>query len=86
MSLLALVAQVATAATYIVVNSNDSGAGSLRQAITDANADGSGTIEVSAPLNLTPSSPCLPLPGPRRSPTLARPWLPGSRSTLAAAT
>ncbi|AMO37053.1 autotransporter outer membrane beta-barrel domain-containing protein [Thauera humireducens] len=63
LGLLALVAQAATAATYTVVNDNDSGAGSLRQAITDANADAGSTIELSGSLDLTPSSPLPTLTG-----------------------
>ena len=41
----------ASAATFTVVNTNDSGAGSLRQAITDANAGGAGphTIAFNVP-------------------------------------
>jgi IPT/TIG domain/S-layer homology domain len=40
--LLPLAASSLTAATYTVTNTNDSGAGSLRQAITDANGGGAG--------------------------------------------
>ena len=40
--LLGLLARLATAATFTVVNTNDSGTGSLRQAMTDANAGGAG--------------------------------------------
>src|SRR3954451_9983592 len=42
-----LLAATASAATYTVTNTNDSGAGSLRQAITDANNAGSGTVAFS---------------------------------------
>src|SRR3954469_19667272 len=38
-----LLATAASAATYTVTNTNDSGAGSLRQAITDATNAGSGS-------------------------------------------
>jgi len=46
-----LVSPAASAATFTVVNTNDSGAGSLRQAITDANAGGAGphTIAFNVP-------------------------------------
>lgn len=44
--MIGLLAQTANAATYTVVNTNDSGAGSLRQAIADANvAAGADTID-----------------------------------------
>jgi hypothetical protein len=44
------VRQIARAATYVVTNTNDSGAGSLRQAILDANASaGSDTITFNIP-------------------------------------
>jgi hypothetical protein len=36
----------AQAATYTVTNANDAGAGSLRQAITDANANGAGLDDI----------------------------------------
>src|SRR3989442_5833254 len=35
----------AQAAGFVVTNTNDSGAGSLRQAILDANANGSGVVD-----------------------------------------
>jgi hypothetical protein len=53
----------ARAATYTVTNTNDSGAGSLRQAIIDANANpGTDTIDFNIPCGggvctITPTSP-----------------------------
>src|SRR6476659_9390454 len=41
-SLAAVLSVSASAATFTVVNTNDSGGGSLRQALTDANAGGAG--------------------------------------------
>src|SRR5215831_20548565 len=41
-ALLAFAARFAAAATFTVINTNDSGTGSLRQAITDANGAGAG--------------------------------------------
>src|SRR5438067_7543377 len=45
------------AGTFSVTNTNDAGAGSLRQAITDANAAAGGTINVNAPGLIILSSP-----------------------------
>lgn len=55
--------QQASAATFTVVNTNDSGAGSLRQAITDATSAGAGdhvihfNIPGSGPHIITPATP-----------------------------
>src|SRR5512144_424980 len=48
-AILAIVAAAATADTFTVVNTNDSGAGSLRQAINDANANPGSSIAFNIP-------------------------------------
>ena len=51
------------AASYTVTNTNDAGAGSLRQAITDANANpGADTIDFSIGTGLQTITPATPLP------------------------
>src|SRR6185503_3494824 len=40
-----ILSRKAEAAGFVVTNTNDSGAGSLRQAILDANANGSGVVD-----------------------------------------
>jgi hypothetical protein len=68
-SALLVLAAAAPAATFIVVNTNDSGAGSLRQAILDANAGaGLDAIEFNIPgagvQTITPTSALPALTGP----------------------
>lgn len=63
LALLFAVCATATAATFTVTNANDSGAGSLRQAILDANATpGSDTINFSIGSGMQTISPLSPLP------------------------
>lgn len=60
---LALTLAVPTvAATFTVTNTNDSGAGSLRQAILDANAAGNSTVEFSIGTGLQTINVLTPLP------------------------
>ena len=55
--------QTANAATFTVVNTNDSGTGSLRQAIIDANAtSGTDTVEFSINSGVQTISPATPFP------------------------
>lgn len=63
LALLFAICATATAATYTVTNANDGGAGSLRQAILDANATpGSDTINFSIGSGVQTISPLSPLP------------------------
>jgi hypothetical protein len=58
-----LTGQQVFAASYTVTNTNDAGAGSLRQAITDANANpGADTIDFSIGTGLQTITPATPLP------------------------
>jgi hypothetical protein len=58
LTLLLLAARSVQAATFSVTNTNDSGAGSLRQAITDANSNpGADTINISATGTINLQSP-----------------------------
>ncbi|GAC1387371.1 MAG: hypothetical protein NVS1B7_1500 [Candidatus Saccharimonadales bacterium] len=63
MSLLLHTGSKVSAATYSVTNTNDSGPGSFRQAILDANSNpGSDTINFSIPVNCPHIIPTSPLP------------------------
>lgn len=60
-----------SAATFTVTNTNDSGSGSLRQAITDANADAvADTIAFNIPGGVRTISLASPLPGLTQSATI----------------
>ena len=62
-----LLSSLAAAATFTVININDSGAGSLRQAILDANANpGPDTIDFAIPGSVSRRSrpPCRCLRSP----------------------
>src|SRR5215468_6049300 len=68
-TLFLLLASIGSASTFTVTNTNDSGAGSLRQAILDANANaGLDTIAFNIPgagvHTITPASSLDPLSGP----------------------